>query len=165
MADSQPGQEVRNAASIENLESNAHRVGLDFAALPPVIRFNKRDLPEVLEEGELRRRWRPSGLPLVFASTISGCGVVETFGCIVQAAVLRRDAACGLRQRCGPEAGHLAALTAGACEGRVELGTQGAGHGTKRAEDGGRGSGTGVRDTASAERRRRGRLPSARVRR
>src|SRR4030042_2418394 len=57
VADSQRTQGVNNSESFQNLEDNARRVGLDFDALPLVVQFNKRDLPAIVTEDEVRERW------------------------------------------------------------------------------------------------------------
>jgi hypothetical protein len=79
IADSQRSQEFNNAASFENLADNSSRVGLDFERLPLVVQFNKRDLPDVIGEDDVRRRWAQAGWPLFFASAVTGAGVVDTW--------------------------------------------------------------------------------------
>lgn len=85
VADSQRTQSVNNGEAFENLMENARRVGLDAESLPLVVQYNKRDLPDVVPEEELRARWQEAPWPLVFASALTGEGVRETF-----AALLRR---------------------------------------------------------------------------
>ena len=63
----------------DNLEKNAGRVGLDFSNMPLVIQFNKRDLKEIVSEEEIRSRWEPTELPLVFGSALHSRGVRQTF--------------------------------------------------------------------------------------
>ena len=79
VADSQRTQSVNNAESFQNLEENARRVGLDFDHLPLVVQFNKRDLPQILSEDEIRERWAQTSWPLTFATALTGQGVRETF--------------------------------------------------------------------------------------
>lgn len=79
VADSQKTQSVNNGESFQNLVENAARVGLDFDRLPLVVQFNKRDLPDILSEEEIRARWGQAPWPLTFASALGGAGVVETF--------------------------------------------------------------------------------------
>jgi len=79
VADSQRTQVLNNAESFENLAENAARVGLDFDAMPLVVQFNKRDLPDILSEEEISERWQGAPWPLVFASALTGQGVGETF--------------------------------------------------------------------------------------
>lgn len=84
VADSQRSQVINNAEAFENLAENAARVGLDFEALPLVVQFNKRDLPDILSEEEIMERWQGAQWPLVFASALNGTGVLETFNHLLQ---------------------------------------------------------------------------------
>ena len=84
VADSQRSQGINNAESFQNLEENVRRVGLDFDTLPLVVQFNKRDLPDVLTEQEIRERWSAAPWPLVMASALTGIGVQETFTQLLQ---------------------------------------------------------------------------------
>ncbi len=84
VADSQRNQVLNNAESFENLAENAARVGLDFDAMPLVVQFNKRDLPDILSEEEIAERWQGAQWPLVFASALSGEGVSETFSQLLE---------------------------------------------------------------------------------
>ncbi|HEY9100394.1 MAG TPA: GTPase domain-containing protein [Thiobacillus sp.] len=79
VADSQRTQSVNNSESFQNLEENTRRVGLDFDSLPLVVQFNKRDLPQILTEEEVRSRWAQAPWPLTFATALTGSGVRETF--------------------------------------------------------------------------------------
>lgn len=85
VADSQRSQGINNSESFQNLEDNARRVGLDFGTLPIVVQFNKRDLPDVLSEQEIRGRWSDAPWPLVMASALTGAGVRETFVKLLEA--------------------------------------------------------------------------------
>lgn len=85
VADSQRSQGINNAESFQNLEENVHRVGLNFDTLPLVVQFNKRDLPNVLTEEEIRARWSAASWPLVMASALTGMGVRETFVKLLEA--------------------------------------------------------------------------------
>lgn len=79
VADSQKTQEVNNGEAFKNLVDNLDRVGIDLDRLPLVVQFNKRDLPAILSESELRERWAGAPWPLKFASALQGEGVRETF--------------------------------------------------------------------------------------
>ncbi len=79
VADSQPNQGINNAESFQNLEENLGRVGLDFDTLPLAVQYNKRDLPGVVSEDEIRARWSAAPWPLSFASALQGHGVADTF--------------------------------------------------------------------------------------
>ncbi len=84
VADSQRSQGINNTESFQNLADNIARVGLDIETLPLVIQFNKRDLPDIYAEGEIRERWARMPWPLVFASALTGEGVRETFRMLMQ---------------------------------------------------------------------------------
>jgi signal recognition particle receptor subunit beta len=80
VADSQTSQQDNNAIAFGNLEENLEKVGLDIDTLPMVVQFNKRDLPNVVEESELQERWAGTPwAPLVMAAALRGQGVIETF--------------------------------------------------------------------------------------
>lgn len=78
VADSQRTQSINNAESFENLIGNIARVGLDIKKLPLVVQFNKRDLPDILTEDEIRERWKDAHWPLLFSTALQGPGVEET---------------------------------------------------------------------------------------
>lgn len=80
VADSQPNQQDNNAIAFGNLEENLDKVGLDIETLPVAIQFNKRDLPGVVSEQVLQKRWAQTPwAPLQMASALHGEGVVESF--------------------------------------------------------------------------------------
>ncbi|GGY59863.1 GTP-binding protein [Marinobacter zhanjiangensis] len=80
VADSQRNQQDNNAMAFGNLEENLEKVGLDIEAVPIVIQFNKRDMPDTVAEDELQQRWAHTPWsPLQMASALNGTGVVETF--------------------------------------------------------------------------------------
>jgi mutual gliding-motility protein MglA len=84
VADSQRNQSVNNGESFQNLAENAARVGLDFEKLPLVVQFNKRDLPNILSEEEVKARWQSAPWPLLFSSALDGSGVRETFAALLR---------------------------------------------------------------------------------
>jgi len=98
VADSQITQAVNNFISFDNLEKNAGRVGIDFDRIPLVVQFNKRDLDNIMTEEEVRKRWKPTGLPVFFSSAIHGRGVAETFREILMKTFSDLDAKHGLKQ-------------------------------------------------------------------
>ncbi len=79
IADSQLNESCNNVESFENLEKNLAFVGLDAGTIPLVIQFNKRDLPNIFPEAEIRQTWEPTGIPVFMASALSGIGVIDTF--------------------------------------------------------------------------------------
>ncbi|NJD91134.1 MAG: GTPase domain-containing protein [Geobacter sp.] len=82
VADSQLCEQANNGASFDNLEQNLSLVGQDIGSIPLVIQFNKRDLPDVISEAEVKRIWEPTGIPLHFSAALKGAGVVETFSTV-----------------------------------------------------------------------------------
>ncbi len=79
IADSQLTETNANFESFDNLEKNLAFVGLDIEKVPLVIQFNKRDLPNIVSEAEIRHAWGPTGIPVIMASALNGSGVIETF--------------------------------------------------------------------------------------
>jgi signal recognition particle receptor subunit beta len=79
IADSRRSEAKNNAESFGNLERNLQIVGIDIDLVPLVIQYNKRDLPDVVREDEVRRAWGTTGFPVILASALEGWGVVDTF--------------------------------------------------------------------------------------
>ncbi len=96
VADSQKDQAINNAVSFENLVANTTILGMDFKTLPLVVQFNKRDLPDILSEEEVRRRWVSAPWPLFFASALEGPGVLETFSSLLGGVYDSLDRQCSL---------------------------------------------------------------------
>jgi mutual gliding-motility protein MglA len=96
VADSQLHQGVSNFESFDNLEKNAERVGLDVDHLPLVVQFNKRDLGDIVSEDEVRQRWAPTGLPVIFSSALRGQGVRQTFLLALQGVYRKLNGVYGL---------------------------------------------------------------------
>ncbi len=99
VADSLKSQGVSNFESFDNLEKNAHRVGLDFDNLPLVIQFNKRDLPDIVSQQDVFSRWHPTGLPITFSSALRGTGVAQTFRQLIEVTYRRLDDLYGLKEK------------------------------------------------------------------
>ena len=99
VADSRISQMAVNAESFANLEQNMTLVGLDIEKLPLVVQFNKRDLPDVVLETELRETWGPTELPVYMASALQGQGVLETFQAAVEGIFKSVDQKLGLLER------------------------------------------------------------------
>jgi len=77
IADSQRASASANAYSYRDMEANLKSNGLDFEALPKVIQFNKRDLPDIKPLAEIRKAW--GDIPTFPAVATKGEGVLETF--------------------------------------------------------------------------------------
>jgi mutual gliding-motility protein MglA len=85
IADSQT-QEIRaNQASFKDLRRNLRENGLDSSKLPLVIQYNKRDLPNVRSEEDIRRMAAMGKEPTFLATATHGTGVAETFLGLVSA--------------------------------------------------------------------------------
>jgi signal recognition particle receptor subunit beta len=77
VADSQRSSASANAYSWRDMEANLKSNGIDFDAIPKVVQFNKRDLPEVKALKEIKQAW--GDVPTFPAVAIRGEGVLETF--------------------------------------------------------------------------------------
>ena len=114
VADSQRSQGLNNSEAFQNLADNIGRVGLDFDTLPLVIQFNKRDLPDIYSEDELRERWAKMHWPLLFAVALIGEGVQETLRALMAQVYLVLDRQYGLQARHGMGREEFAAAIVGA---------------------------------------------------
>ena len=83
VADSQTSQIANNAESFHTRDLNAPRLGLDFASLPMVVQFNKRDLQDIVPKAELEQLWSGAPWPLTFASALQGEGVIDSFAALL----------------------------------------------------------------------------------
>jgi mutual gliding-motility protein MglA len=77
VADSQRSSAGANAYSFRDMEANLKSNGLDFAGMPKVVQFNKRDLPDVKPLEEIKAAW--GDIPTFPAVATRGEGVIETF--------------------------------------------------------------------------------------
>ena len=80
VADSEVGKMEENKESLANLRTNLAEYGIQLDALPWVIQYNKRDLPNVYSCDELNAELNPGGrVPFFEAVAREGKGVFETF--------------------------------------------------------------------------------------
>ena len=79
IADSQIVETKNNNESFANLRQNLKENRLDGENIPIVIQFNKRDLPSVRTDDDLKRIAARGKEPVFPASAINGKGVSETF--------------------------------------------------------------------------------------
>jgi signal recognition particle receptor subunit beta len=77
IADSQCSSASANAYSWRDMEANLKSNGIDFANMPKVVQFNKRDLPDVKPLQDIKQAW--GDIPTFPAVAIRGEGVLETF--------------------------------------------------------------------------------------
>ena len=101
VADSQISQQHNNAESFSNLEHNCRALGMDLSSLPLVVQFNKRDLPEIVSEKEVRDRWSAVGVPILLASAFNDVGVVATFEKVMSLSYRACDAKLRLTEEHG----------------------------------------------------------------
>jgi mutual gliding-motility protein MglA len=78
VADSQGERMEANVASLANLFENLREHGLDPAAVPLVMQYNKRDLPTALASKEMRAQLNADGLKEFEAIAPRGEGVFDT---------------------------------------------------------------------------------------
>lgn len=78
VADSQRPMMQSNVESLANLEDNLEELGLTFDAMPMVLQYNKRDLPDVSELEDLEEKLNHRNWPSFEASALTGMGVFET---------------------------------------------------------------------------------------
>ena len=102
VADSQRGQARANEESLANLAENLRSNGLEPDAIPIVLLYNKRDLPDAMGRPELDRSLNPRGSPAFETVATTGSGVMEGFAAIVQATVVSVGDRLGLSAQ--PEA-------------------------------------------------------------
>jgi hypothetical protein len=77
IADSQTSAASANAYSWRDMEANLKAHGIDFEALPKVVQFNKRDMPDVKSLGDIKAQW--GNTPTFPAIATRGEGILETF--------------------------------------------------------------------------------------
>ncbi|MCG3111698.1 MAG: GTPase domain-containing protein [Candidatus Manganitrophus sp. SB1] len=78
VADSQVERMEANIESLENLRKNLKDQGLNLDAMPFIIQYNKRDLPNVVPMEELNRVLNPRNVPSYEAVAATGKGVFDT---------------------------------------------------------------------------------------
>lgn len=112
VADSRLCETQANAASFLDLRQNLRENGLDLARVPVVIQFNKRDLPDIRPDEELRELASRGQEPVYAACARTGAGVLETFLASLAVTWRSLDDAHALGARFGVEAGALLASAA-----------------------------------------------------
>jgi signal recognition particle receptor subunit beta len=84
VADSQVERMEANLESMENLRVNLAEQGYDLKAVPYVIQYNKRDLPNAAPIEELHRLLNPDNVPEFQAIAATGWGVFDTLKAIAK---------------------------------------------------------------------------------
>jgi signal recognition particle receptor subunit beta len=101
IADSQT-QEIRaNQASFKDLRRNLRENGIDPGKMPIVIQYNKRDLPNIRPEEDIKRMAAMGKEPTFLATAMHGNGVLETFLGLVLETWQHLEKEHGLKERFG----------------------------------------------------------------
>ncbi len=77
VADSQPGRMDANQESLEDLNNNLAEHGKSLSQTPHTFQWNKRDVPDVVAEDELDRRFNLFASPSTPTVATNGVGVFE----------------------------------------------------------------------------------------
>ncbi len=88
VADSQIERMEANIESVENLRTNLAEQGYNLDAIPYVIQYNKRDLPNVVPIEEMRKALNPRGVPDFEAVATDGTGVFDTLKAIAKLVIM-----------------------------------------------------------------------------
>lgn len=78
VADSQVERMEANIESLENLRTNLSEQGYNLDAVPFVVQYNKRDLPNVVPVEEMNRALNPKNVPSFEGVAKDGRGVFDT---------------------------------------------------------------------------------------
>jgi hypothetical protein len=88
VADSQIERMEANIESMENLRLNLAEQGYNLDAVPFIIQYNKRDLPNVVPVDELKKSLNPKGLLDFEAVASEGTGVFDTLKSIAKLVIM-----------------------------------------------------------------------------
>ncbi len=77
VADSQRSRMEGNQISLDDLATNLKKLGSSIEALPIVLQYNKRDLPDILTVDEMDALFNPRGVLSFPTSATTGAGVAE----------------------------------------------------------------------------------------
>jgi len=109
IADSARSSASANAYSWRDMEANLRSNGVDFAAIPKVCQFNKRDLDDVKPLEEIKEQWQE--VPAFAAVAMRGDGVIETFQALMKLLYRSIDDKHGFAEKFGvAEEGFLAGI-------------------------------------------------------
>ena len=94
VADSQEERLDADLESLANLKDNLKEQGFDIAKIPYALQLNKRDLPDVVPSGELKKLLLVKGEPTFEAVATQGVGVLDTLKAVARQVLveLRRSA-------------------------------------------------------------------------
>ncbi len=107
IADSRISHTRGNNESFANLKQNLRENGLDFNDIALVIQFNKRDLPDVRSDAEIKKIASKGKEPVFTAVAIEGLGVAETFKGLAALSWQRLESKFHFAQRFGVSESHF----------------------------------------------------------
>ena len=84
VADSQAERMDANMESLENLRTNLKEQGYELDALPYVVQYNKRDLPNAVDFDYLKEHINPTHVPDFEAVATTGVGVFDTLKAVAK---------------------------------------------------------------------------------
>jgi hypothetical protein len=88
VADSQIERMEANIESLENLRINLSDQGYDLDKVPFVVQYNKRDLPNAVPVGEMRKALNPRNAPDFESVASDGRGVFDTLKAIAKLVIM-----------------------------------------------------------------------------
>jgi signal recognition particle receptor subunit beta len=88
VADSQIERMEANIESMENLRTNLTEQGYNLDAIPFVVQYNKRDLPNVVPLVEMKKALNPRSAPDFEAVASDGTGVFDTLKAIAKLVIM-----------------------------------------------------------------------------
>jgi signal recognition particle receptor subunit beta len=88
VADSQVERMEANVESVENLRINLAEQGYNLDAVPYVVQYNKRDLPNAVPVAEMKMALNPRGVPDFEAIASEGNGVFDTLKAIAKQVIM-----------------------------------------------------------------------------
>lgn len=107
VADSRVSATESNAESFRDLRENLKQNGFSIKALPLVIQFNKRDLPNARTAAEIEEQARQGKEPVYLAIATRGDGVVETLIGLLDLTLKVMDEKHQVDRKLGLERSHL----------------------------------------------------------
>jgi signal recognition particle receptor subunit beta len=99
IVDSQTSQIDAANESFAGLRTNLGDIGIDPETVPLVIQFNKRDLPHIRSEEEIRRLDNREDRPVFAATAVRDEGVLPTFFALARLAFNHLDQAQELAEK------------------------------------------------------------------
>ena len=117
IADSRVSETRSNNESFANLKQNLRENGLSFADIALVIQFNKRDLPGIRSDAEVKKIATKGKEPVFTAVALESQGVVETFMGLASLTWQKLEAKYQFAQRFGVSHDDFMARIAELCDG------------------------------------------------